>query len=189
MNKHIIRLLIVVFVISASAPAFAKKGWRLLAGTEEDFTFQPTASVVAGVLGSNDEVGDTGTAFGVEASFMCPLIQNPTNNLRQQLSVVQYADGDNTLLTVEANLHYRIPVANNLKLGVGPGFGFVRTDAKKVTTNMVAVQGGASLHYTMDKFFVGAEARYQLTQRNNVGKGNENGADNWRALVKFGYNL
>lgn len=189
MNKFVIRLLLAVFIISASAPVFAQKGWRLFPGTEEDFELKPTVSAVAGVLSSNSHVGDTGTAYGVEASFMCPLIQNPTNNMRQQVSVVNYTDGDNSLLTAELNLHYRIAVADNVKIGVGPGLGYVRTDAENVTTNMLALQAGASFHYTMDKIFIGAEYRYQVTQSDNVGKGRDNGADNWRALAKVGYNF
>ena len=188
MKKTVSSLLVSVLIASFAAPAFAQKGWRLFAGTEEDFVFKPTASIMAGMLDSS-KVGDSGMAYGLEASFMCPLIQNPTNNMRQQISVVNFTDGDNSQLNVEANLHYRMPIVNNLKLGFGPGLGFVRTDVRNVTSNMLGLQAGASLHYNMDKLFVGAEARYQITQRDTVGREKDSGADNWRAMLKIGYNL
>ena len=189
MNKILTRAALTTVLVTLCAPVFAQKGWRLFPGTEEDFEFKPTISVVGGVLGSNSHVGSASAAYGAEASFMCPLIQNSTNNMRQQVSVVNYSKGNNSLLTVEANLHYRFPLADNLKMGVGPGIGFVRTDAESVKTNMAAVQAGVSLHYTLDKLFFGAEARYQLTTRGDVGTGSANGADNWRTLLKIGYNF
>ena len=189
MNRIFTRTALAAVMLALCAPVFAEKGWRLLPGTETDFTFKPTLSAVAGILSSNKYVGGTAAAYGVEASFMCPLIQNSTNNMRQQVSVVNYSKGGNSLLTVEANLHYRFPLIQNLKLGVGPGIGYVRADAANDIQNMVAVQAGVSLHYIMDKLFLGAETRYQLTQRSDVGTGSSNGADNWRTLLKIGYNF
>ncbi len=188
MNKQLTRGLLLTFIFSATAPAYAEQGWRLFAGTEDDFQFKPTLSLMTGAIDSDEIMPDAGMAYGIEASFACPLIQSPGNKIRQQISYMNYDEDNVTLHTVEANVHYRIAVSEKVKAGFGPGIGYVRSEIADKTTNMLAGQLGASLHYNYEKYFVGGEARYQFTQGSDVGAGN-NGAENWRALLKVGYNF
>jgi len=190
MTKKLNIFTVVLFLITFSSLSFADKGWRILAGMEEDFVHETTASIIAGALGPKDNgTGDAGLAYGVELSFNCPLLQPPTNKIRQQVSFLQYSDGDSTIQSVQINPHYVVEVAPKLWLGGGPGFGYVRADVAKKTANLVAAQVGASAGYSIDKIFIGAEARYQLTQNSHVGSGKDNGAHNWQTIVKVGYNF
>jgi len=172
-----------------STSSFAEKGWEIFPGTQDDFIFDPTISVMVGQMQSTDVIGDAAIGAGVELSMNCPLVQPPTNRVRQQVSYFNYQDGDSTLHTIELNPHYVVEVSPKLEIGAGPGFGYVRADVDGKTANMGAIQLGGSVHYRMDKFFVGAEARYQWTTKEDVGAGTENGAKNARAVLKIGYDF
>jgi len=184
-KKVIITLIASLF----SVTSYAENGWRFFAGMEDDFKHETTTSVLLGGLGPNSSVGDTGLSYGLEISFNCPLLQPPSNKIRQQVSALRYKDGDSTIQTIQINPHYVVEVIPNLWMGGGPGIGYVRARVNKITSNMVAGQLGASLHYNIEKIFIGAEARYQITQRDDVGGIIDEGADNWQAILKLGYNL
>ena len=109
--------------------------------------------------------------------------------MRQQVSYFNYSDGDAEMHTVEINPHYVVDVKKDLWIGAGPGLGYVRAESANKSSNMVAAQFGTSFHYNMDKIFIGGEARYQITQSDDVGNGKDNGADNWRVVLKVGFNI
>lgn len=189
MSKTLNILMIALFLSAFSSVSFADKGWRFFAGMEEDFVHETTVALTAGGLGPDSKIGDAGLAYGAEVSFNCPLIQPPTNKVRQQVSLLQYKDGDSTIQSFQINPHYVVEVSPKLWLGGGPGFGVVRADVNNRTSNMIAAQIGASAHYSIDKIFLGAEARYQFTQSDEVGGNADLGANNWQAVFKLGYNF
>lgn len=181
-----------IVVAATSLNSFAeenKKGWEFLPGTHDGFIFNPTLSVMGGLADIEDVQGDVAFSWGLEASFNCPLIQPPTNKVRQQLSYFNYSDGKTTVQTAEINPHYVVEVKKHLWLGAGPGVGYVNAESANKTSNMLAVQLGASFHYNINKIFIGGEARVQFTQPDDVGNGKDNGAENWRTLLKIGYNI
>ena len=186
LNIFIIASILTIF----STASFADKGWRLFAGMEEGFVHEASLSVLLGAMGPDSKIGDSGFAHGVELSFNCPLIQPPTNKIRQQVSVTSYSDGDSDIKTVQINPHYVIEVMPKLWVGGGPGIGYVRADVNNVTSNMVAAQVGGSISYSIKKVFLGAEARYQFTQGDEVGGPSyADGASNWQTVIKVGYNF
>ena len=189
MNKKLNILSVALFLSIYSSVSFADKGWRFFAGMEEDFVHESTISATIGGLGPDSKIGDTGLTYGVELSFNCPTIQPPENKIRQQISVLQYKDGDAKLQSAQINTHYVIEVDPKLWIGGGPGIGFVRTDVNNRTSNMISAQLGASVHYSIDKIFIGGEARYQMTQGDEVGGHSDLGASSWQAMLKVGYNL
>jgi len=189
MNKKLNILTVALFLSFFASASFAGKGWRILAGMEEDFVHESTVSAMIGGLGPDSKIGDTGLAYGAELSFNCVIIQPPENRIRQQVSVLQYKDGDSKIQSAQINTHYVVEVDPKLWIGGGPGIGFVKADVNNRTANMISVQLGSSVHYSIDKFFIGGEARYQMTQGDEVGGHSDLGASSWQALFKLGYNL
>lgn len=188
--KNITKIAISAAMLATfSTASFAEKSWEFFPGTQDDFIFDPTISLMAGQMQSVSEVGDAAIGVGVELSINCPLVQPPTNRVRQQISYFNYQDGDSTLHTVEINPHYIVEVMPKLEIGAGPGFGFISADVNGKTANMGAFQLGGSVHYRMNSMFIGAEARYQWTTTADVGNGTDNGAKNARAVIKVGYDF
>ncbi len=188
--KNIKRLTIsAVLLTTFSSVTFAGDSWEFFPGHKPGFIMDPTISVMVGQLQSTSLIGDAAIGGGVELSVNCPLIQPPTNRVRQQISYFNYQDGDSTLHIFEANPHYVAEILPKLEIGGGPGFGYVRADVNGKTSNMAALQLGGSIHYRINRIFIGAEARYQITTKADVGNGTGNGAKNARALIKIGFDF
>jgi len=189
MGKTLSLIAIALILSFFSTISFAEKSWRFFAGMEEDFVHESTVAAMVGGLGPDDKIGSTGLTYGAELSFNCPIIQPPENKIRQQVSVIQYKDGDSNIQTAQINTHYVVEVAPKLWLGGGPGIGLMRAEVNNRKSNMISAQLGASAHYSIDKIFIGGEARYQVTQGDEVGGHSDLGASSWQALFKLGYNL
>ena len=172
-----------------STASLAEGSWKFFPGVEDGFIFDPTMSVMAGQMIVSESIGDAAIGMGVELSINCPLIQPPTNRVRQQISFFNYKDGDNTINTVEINPHYVMEVMPKLEIGAGPGFGYVSADVDGKTANMGAFQLGGSVHYRVSSFFIGAEGRYQWTTAGKEGTATEDSAKNARAIVKVGFDF
>lgn len=183
--KKIIKVAAVAGLLSSTT--VQAEGWRFFPVLDGNFPFMPAVAVTAGVM--DPEVSGAGAngIYGVELSFLCPLIQPPTNYIRQQVSLTQYDEGDLKLTTLEANLHYRLPITEGLELGFGPGFGVVHADPDNGGTDTeLALQLGMGLNYNLNGgMFVGAEARYQWTTESDIGANGEN-LDNYRVMFKVG---
>ncbi|MDH5259175.1 MAG: hypothetical protein OEX07_14270, partial [Gammaproteobacteria bacterium] len=150
--KHITKIAIsAALLTSFSTASFADKGWEFFPGVKDDFIFDPTISVMAGQMQTLSVIGDAAIGAGIELSINCPLVQPPTNRVRQQISFFNYKDGDSTINTVELNPHYVVEVMPKLEIGAGPGFGFVSADVDGKTANMGAIQLGGSVHYRINK--------------------------------------
>ncbi len=182
-------MIIIAAATLLSQPVAAKKAWRLLPGSEEDFRYQPALALLYGQL-SHQEISAQGkTLWGIEAAFACPLVQAPKNNLRQQLSFVRHHASERTFQSLEANLHYLWPLAKNLKAGVGPGIGFTHTQTPRKNARRFGLQLGGSLHLPLKTLFFGAEFRYQFMLANNPARVLSDTATDWRLLVKVGMNF
>lgn len=186
MNKNVLAIAVGSLVFSMSANAEGK-GWNWLAGADDRFVAEPTASILLGSMKPKD--GNSGSVTGIELSFNCPLLQPPTNKIRQQLSFAQYDEGGTEVSSIEINPHYVVEVSPGLLVGGGPGLGYISVDTAAKDTNMLALQFGGSVHYSVsDSVFVGGEARYQLTEDDDIG-GSVQGLDNWRIALKAGINF
>jgi len=187
MKKRILALAVGSMVLSAGASASGGAGdgeWNWFAGLDDDYVMEPTASLLLGSLSFND--GDSGSVAGVELSFNCPLLTPPTNKIRQQLSIVQYDEAGTDVTSIEINPHYVVEVSPGLFVGGGPGFGYMSIDTAGGDDSVLGVQVGGSVHYNLsDTVFLGADARYQLTQDANFGATTVS-MDNWRIALKAG---
>lgn len=92
------------------------------------------------------------------------------NQLHQQLSLTTWGKDNLTLQNIELNAHYQVAVANDLKVGVDPGFSVIITEPSGIDNpTFFGAQPGTSPHYTdMSPLFLGAEARYQVTNKNKM---------------------
>lgn len=169
--------------------AFAE-GVSFLPVTKEGYEPEAVVSLIGGVMDSTAEGADSSSIVGAELSFRCVLLQVGDNQLRQQLSFTSWEDNGLTLQNLELNAHYQVPVAPDLKFGIGPGVGIIMTDADGTDNpTFFGAQFGASAHYTgFGPVFLGAEARYQITNEDKFTSiSAEDNMNNWRAAVKVGY--
>lgn len=186
MKKKVLAIALGSLFISANASA-ADGEWNWFAGADDDYVMEPTASLLVGSMKPKD--GSSGSISGIELSFNCPLVQPPTNKIRQQISYAKYDEAGTEVTTIEINPHYVVETSPGLSIGAGPGLGYVSVDTPAKDESMLAIQLGASVHYNAsDVFFVGGEARYQITQDENLG-GSVEGLDNWRVALKAGMNF
>lgn len=175
-------------LLLTSGSAMAAGEWNFLAGLDKDYVAQPTLSIMAGSLDPDIKGASSDTLTGLELSLNCPLLQPPTNKIRQQISYSRYDDQGLKISSFELNPHYVIEAMPGLGLGFGPGFGYVKAETAAESEGMFALQLGASLHYTaMGPLFFGAEARYQATQSDAFA--GQKGADNIRIALKAGYSF
>lgn len=176
---------VAALTISGLAQASA---WNFPAVTTAGYTAEPTVALLGGALDPDIDGASSDTLYGIELSLNCPLIQPPSNRIRQQLSLTRFDDQGVEITSLEMNPHYVVPVAENLELGFGPGFGVMWVDSGDQSETLLGVQAGVSLHYRRDGFFVGAEARYQLTSEEDFGAGDTD-INNSRVLLKVGMDI
>lgn len=175
-------------LLLSSGTALAQGQWNFLAGMDVDYIAEPTLSLVVGNLNPDITGTNNDTVSGVEFSLNCPLLQPPTNKIRQQISYNRYNDNGLKINSFELNPHYVIEASPGLGIGFGPGLGYVKAETATESEGMLALQLGISLHYTvMEKLFLGAEARYQATQSDDFA--GQKGVDNFRGTIKVGYNF
>ncbi len=183
--KRTLTTLAATSLLLAATGAQAADGWTFLAGTKEGYVAQPAVSVMFGMLDPDVDGADSDAITGIELSLNCPLLQPPTNRIRQQISYTSYDKDGLEIDSFELNPHYVIETSPGLELGFGPGIGYVSAKSAGFDDSVFAFQLGASAHYTaMGPLFLGAEARYQMTGDLD---GTNDGIDNFRFAVKVGY--
>lgn len=187
MRKRTTALALGSALLAGSAPATAA-GWELLPAANPDYEAEATLALMGGM--QDPEVGDVGAsdAYGFELSLNCPTLKPPRGEIRQQISLTGFDKEGLELASLELNPHYLVPLAENLDLGVGPGLGYVMAENGRHEDSVFALQAGASLHYRSGALFLGAEARYQVTQEADFGRRNED-LNNYRLLGKAGINF
>ena len=164
-------------------PVFAE-GWEFLPGTSDDYQSEMTVSALYGIMDPAPSGADSSGVVGVELALNCPLLKAPNGTIRQQASLTRYDEDGVELTTIEINPHYLVEMSDRLALGFGPGLGYLKADATGVSDGVFALQAGVSLHYNMDRLFIGAEARYQWTQE--IDDTNDD-MNNSRIIAKVGY--
>jgi len=191
MKKNILKGLLAGAALTVAAGTAQADGWTFLPATKPGYKAEPTVAVTAGYLSPDSSFTDGAVAYGAELSMNCALIQPPSNRVRTTVSYLAFDDGGLKLTDIELNPHYVVELSDKLWVGGGPGVGVVMADTSDKDATMLAFQLGASAHYRMDKLFVGGEARYQFTQSKDYGNSAnpDSGVNNWRALVKVGFNF
>ena len=180
-----IRTVTLSAILAMATSAAQAEGWNFLPVTDAGFKAEPTLSLMGGMLNPDVNGADSDTAMGVELSFNCIALQPPSGKIRTQISWTRYDDAGLEINSVEVNPHYLWRMTDKVEIGVGPGLGYVSGKAGAVDESMLAMQLGTSLHYRSGNLFMGAEARYQVTEEEF---GNTD-LDNFRVMLKVGYNF
>lgn len=175
-------------VVATAAQGVAAEGWKFPGFSSDDYQAQPSLALVGGAMDPDFGQVDSGALYGVELSLNCPLLQPPTNRIRQQLSLTRFDEDGVKITSLEINPHYVVAMGENLEIGFGPGFGVLDVEAGPEDEMLLGAQVGASVHYRRGALFFGGEARYQVTTEEGFG-GRDRGADNTRVLLKVGVNL
>lgn len=136
---------------------------------------------IAVIAGSSDvnEHGSSGDLYGVELSFICPLVQASEHTIRQQLSLTKFHKDNIDMYTLEANPHYLYQLESNTYFGIGPSLGISKVNGSD--DDIVGTLGiGASLRKDISKnLFLAAEFRKVYATKSDI--------DNVRIVGKVGY--
>lgn len=152
---------------------------------------EPGIAAMVGSLSPDSSRTSTDWVYGVELSANCLLFQPQQGVLRHQLSVTRYSERPLKMTSGELNTHWMFDAGPDLKVGLGPGIGYVRADLHNEKNNLWAFQLGGSLRYDLDQnLFLGAEARYQWTESDRFRDGHRReDVDNFRVMAKVGVNF
>lgn len=187
MKRTLTMMLAASTLLSASAYA---EGWTFLAGGKPGYSAEPALSLMAGQMSPQPSGMKDGTLTGLEFSLNCPLLQPPSNRIRQQLSVTRYDESGVKVTNIELNPHYVVEVSPGLELGGGPGLGYLMADTAARDPGLWGLSIGVSAHYfAMGPLFLGAEYRYQVTTEEDFGGASKDNLNNGRFAVKVGYSF
>ncbi len=187
MKKRNLALTGAILLVTGNAQAAGD--WNFLAGTKDGFVAEPAISLMLGQMDPGNNM-DSDIITGIELSLNCPLLQPPSNRIRQQASYTTYDDNGVKITSLEINPHYVVEVAPGLEIGGGPGLGYVMVDNGVADDAVFGLQLGVSAHYTLQSpLFIGAEARYQITGEDNFGAASKSDVNNYRIALKVGYSF
>jgi len=186
MNKKYLAVLAGASMLTTTA--VQAEGWTFLPGAEPGYRAQPALSLLYGRMTPSATGFKDGNLAGLEVSLNCPLLQPPTNRIRQQLSYIHYSEGDKDIDSIEINPHYVVEVAPRFEIGGGPGLAYIHTNTAANDPSLWGFNLGLSAHYTpADHLFLGAEYRYQITSDKDFGNGIKEDLNNSRFDIKVGY--
>ena len=186
MNKKSLAFLVGASILTTTGAQ--AQGWTLLTVAEPGYRAKPALSLLYGRMTPSATGFRDGNFVGLEVAFDCPLLQPPTNRIREQLSYVHYSQGSRDIDSVEINPHYVVEVSPGLELGGGPGLAYILTNTPANDPSLWGLNLGLSAHYTpMDQLFLGAEYRYQITSDERFGNGINEDLNNGRFDIKLGY--
>lgn len=185
MKRTLINTLTALALAGTSAAALAGE-WKVLPVMDSGYKPQITASVVGGSM-SGTPVG-SGAYSGVEVAFNCLALQPPSGIIRSKISYGQFDKNGLKLTTFEVNPRWTTPIAQDLTVGFGPGIGLVKADVAGQTTNMMAMQLGADLDYSVGKLNLGLGVRWQNTANKSITPAIR-GANNTLVQAKLGFNF
>lgn len=187
-----ISLLVLLSCTSTNLFAETSDEWKLLP-VFNDSQWKPdfALSATAGYMDIDGSVGSGGETYGMQLAFNCPVFTPPGEGVvLQQFDVNHYDNGNLELTTFEINPRYFVPVAEGLKIGVGPGIGYMWTDYNGgKDPNMWTAQLGVDVEYRKGSLYAGFGTRYQWTENETIGPNQNEGVDNLLTSIKVGINF
>lgn len=186
---NILSTILTCTLLSSSLFAASDKFCVLPCFTDDSWKPNFEVAAVGGYMKFDTSGIDSGSVYGVELSFDCPVFTLPGNNLlRQQLNLNQYDKNGLRITTIEMNPYYFIDISDKLVFGFGPGIGGVHADQDGEKDQwMFAAQVGAGLKYYVNDFIIGVDLRRQWTASKEFRNNGKEDLDNMRFLVKAGY--
>ena len=189
MYKKLVSLGLLASLVAAPVFAEEESGWVFGPAFKEGWNADFTLALAANYIDPDISGVDGDSSLGLQVSLNCPWFQPPSGLIRQQFNLNQFDKEGIKLTTFEINPRYFVEMSPSVMLGVGPGFGYMWTDADVgEAENMWTLQLGGDLEYRQGALFLGAGARYMFTQDKNIGLNND-GADNWLVQLKAGVNF
>jgi hypothetical protein len=189
MNKKLVSLGLLASLVAVPVFAEEESGWVIGPAFEEGWKPEFTLALAANYIEPDISGIDGDSSLGLQLSLNCPWFQPPSGVIRQQFNINQFDKGGIKLTTFEINPRYYVETSPNFRVGFGPGFGYMWTDANVgAEEGMWTLQLGGDLEYGQGALFLGAGARYQFTQNKDLGIGND-GADTWLVQLKAGVNF
>lgn len=189
MNKQLVTFSLLASLASASVLAEEKKEWTFGPAFEEGWDPQFTVAAAANYMDPDISDVDGDLGLGLQLSLNCPWFQPPSGVIRQQFNLNKFDNDGIELTTFEINPRYYVDMSPAIRVGAGPGFGYMWTDADEGDENdMWTLQLGGDVEYRQGALFLGAGARYQFTQDESLGVDNDD-ADNWLVQLKAGVNF
>ena len=174
MNKGFFSSLLLLG-LSFSAQA---EDWTFFSKENKSATPNYGLAFIAGSI-KLDEHASSGDLYGLDFSFVCPIVQASEHTIRQRLSLTKFHKNNIDMYTLEANPHYLYQVESNTYLGIGPSLGISKVNGSEDDT--VGTFGlGASIRKDItEKLFLEAEFRKVYATKSYV--------DNIRFIGKVGY--
>lgn len=159
--------------------------------TEDTWNADLAVSATAGYMDIASDVGSGGPTLGLQLAFNCPVFTVPGDDVvLQQIDLNFYSNNDLKLTTLEINPRYFWNVSDGMRVGIGPGLGYMWTDIKEgKDPNLWSAQLGFDIEYRRDSLYASFGSRYQWTQRKTIGYEKNENIDNLLTTVKIGYNF
>jgi hypothetical protein len=150
-------------------------------------------SATAGYMDIGSSIAGGGATYGFQLAFDCPVFTIPGKNvILQQIDLNFYDNNNLKLTTLEINPHYFWSLSDELRVGAGPGLGYIWSDLKNARDpNLLAGQLGFAFEYRKDKLYASFGSRYQWTESEKFYKGSDKkeDLDNLLTTFKVGYNF
>jgi len=177
-------------LLSGQAQAQEGNGWTIAPFLNDDFDPHFTVGVTTGSMNLKLPGAGTDTVNGLTLSLNCPWFQPPTGTIRQVFNYNVVDDGNYEVRTFEMNPRYYVSVSPSVQVGVGPGIGYMWVDSDVGNDGEVwTFQVGADVDYRNKNLFLGAGARYMITEEDNIGLSANQSADNWVVQLRAGLNF
>ena len=187
------QLSVIIATLLLSSVAVAETDELVLLPAFLDDTWEANAalSATAGYMDIGNSVAGGGVTYGLQLAFNCPVFTIPGKNvILQQIDLNFYDNNDLKMTTLEINPHYFWQLSDGLRIGAGPGLGYLWTDVKNgKDSNLWAGQAGVALEYRKDSLYASFGTRYQWTESATLGTKRNEDMDNLLTTVKIGYNF
>ena len=153
---------------------------------EESSAFIPTGiAVLGGAMKIKGYPNDWKGFYGVELSFPCLV----SDSVISQIQITNYDNNDLKVSQINANPHYVFNLSQSSFIGVGPSIGVARLEKGNETDTVFTYGVGVSVRTNItDSFFIGAEARYELSAETDL-SGFKDDLTNAKVFAKLGYSF
>ncbi len=166
-----------------SFAANAADGWRFAPIlNDKNLKLAPSVALTANRV--DPRTGSGENAWGLDFNFNCGLIQDPHNRIRTHLNYSRVDDDGLKVHAFELSPRLMVPIAGGLSIGAGPSLAAYGVKSGGYDHTLYGIGAAAGISYRLGNLFVGADARYHVTQT----KGGRD-FDNWTAGIKVGVNF
>lgn len=185
---HKIKSILVTVAGSLLASSAAADMFTTMPSKDPNWQPEFTLAITGGQFDPKPSGADTESSTGIQLSLNCPILKPSSGVIRQQFNYTMVNGSNYDVSSLEANPRW-YTVNGNLRLGAGPGFGYMSVNPKGSSSeSTVTLQLGASMEYRLESITLGAGYRYMYTLDQDM-FGSGDGMDNNLAEVSLGFNF